>query len=80
MYPQALGTIVLVNLPGALAFLFNTIVKPLAPAKVQEKIRVASNAAKEFERIGLPLSDVPSVLGGQMKAWPPTPDARSSPP
>ena len=35
MYPQALGTIVIVNLPGALAFLFNSVVKPLAPPKVQ---------------------------------------------
>lgn len=80
MYPQALGTIVMVKLPGALSFLFNTIVKPLAPAKVQEKIRIASDPAKELAKVGIPLEHVPSVLGGTMDSWPPPKDARSLPP
>ena len=80
VYPQALGTIEMVKLPGALSFLFNTIVKPLAPAKVQEKIRIASDPVKEFGKIGLPLEHVPSVLGGSMESWPPPSDARLVPP
>ena len=80
MYPQALGAIVLVNLPGALSFLFNTIVKPLAPSKVQEKIRVASNPKKEYARLELNLDDIPSEVGGNLTTWPPDPDARHQPP
>jgi len=83
MYPQALGTIVVVNLPGALAFIFNSMIKPLAPPKVQDKIKVVSGEKKTREAyaaLGLQLKDVPDVLGGEKQGWPPAPDARKTPP
>jgi len=76
MYPQSLGTMVIVGLPSAVSFLFKTMVMPLAPKKVQEKIRVTAEPAKEFERIGLGLEHVPKPLGGTMIIWPPKEDAR----
>jgi len=79
MYPQSLGTMVIVGLPGSIAFLFKTVVMPLAPKKVQEKIRVASDPPAEFKRIGLGLEHVPVPLGGAA-LWPPPEDARVTPP
>jgi len=80
MYPQALGTIVILGLPSALSWIFNNVVKPLAPPKVQDKIRVASNAGKEYARLGIDLAHVPHSLGGMQEGWPPRPDARLTPP
>lgn len=105
MYPQALGTIVIINLPGALAWIFNKVpmrkpahashaptrwhacehpqksqvVKPLAPPKVQDKIQVVASSSKAREayaKLGIAPEHVPVDLGGNMPAWPPTPDAR----
>ena len=72
-----------VNLPSALVWIFNNLVKPLAPAKVQDKIQVAPAGAKAGEayvKLGLRLDYVPASVGGQLQAWPPTPDARHKPP
>lgn len=86
MYPQALGAIIIVGLPWAVAALFNGVVKPLAPVKVQEKIRVAAASAtgpaKEYVKLGIPVDQVPafSAFGGEMTEWPPPTDVRRSPP
>lgn len=79
---RARAAVVIVGLPGALAWLFNTVVKPLAPPKVQEKIRVVSSGseAKEYARVGVALEHVPAALGGTMQGWPPGPDARQMAP
>ena len=67
------------GLPSAVAFLFRTVVMPLAPKKVQEKIRVTNHPTKEFERLGVSSEHVPAALGGSMASWPPEHDARRSP-
>lgn len=73
-YPQAAGTIVIVNLPGPLVFIFNRLARPLFPKKMQEKIRVAGSAAKAretFASLGIALEAVPACVGGDSPAWPP---------
>lgn len=80
MYPQSLGTMVIVGLPSTVAFLFKTMVMPLAPKKVQEKIRVTSTPVNEFERLGIGVEHVPQPLGGTMAVWPPADDARHTAP
>ena len=52
---------------------------PLAPKKVQEKIRVTNHPTKEFERLGVSSEHVSAALGGSMASWPPEHDARRSP-
>ena len=55
------------------------VVKPLAPPKVQDKIQVVASSSKAREayaKLEIAPEHVPVDLGGDMPAWPPTPDAR----
>ena len=48
---------------------------------MQDKIKVVSGEKKmreAYAALGLPLKDVPEVLGGEMAGWPPAPDARKA--
>jgi len=80
MYPQALGTLVIIGLPGVMTWLFNSVVKPLAPPKVQDKIQVTSDPPKVYVKLGLSIDDVPQSMGGKAEGWPPKIDARYTPP
>lgn len=80
MYPQSLGTMLITGIPGTLVSIFNNTVGLLLPKKVMEKIRITSKPAKEFEKLGIDLANVPEKFGGTMKTWPPETDSRREPP